>query len=57
MGISSFGIKIPDALKVYGKEMGLSLMVSLLIRNGPTLKLMSSNGTTSYFTDSSRIGY
>ena len=29
MDISSFGIKIPDSWKVYGKEMRLSLMVSL----------------------------
>jgi len=34
MGISSFGIKIPDAWKVYGKEMGLLSMVRACMHRG-----------------------
>lgn len=55
MAISSFGIKIPDAWKVYGKEMGLLLTVSYAPRD--VIKLTGSHGTTSNFTDSSCIGY
>jgi len=55
MGISSFGIKIPVDSRGYGKEMGLSLMVSYAPYG--VIKLIGSHGTTSNFTNSSCIGY
>jgi hypothetical protein len=57
MAISSSGIKIPVDSRVYGKETGLSLMVSCFALNRLIFELTSSHGTTSDFTDSSCIGY